>query len=60
MFMTFRYRLKDARAVKALEAHRFAANQVWNFCVATQREAQRRRDAGRSVRRLTLIPTREE
>lgn len=47
--LTFRFRVKDATAGKHLVRHAVACNQVWNFCVATQREAQRRRTAGLSV-----------
>jgi len=42
MLLTYKYRLKGKRAERALRRHTFAINQVWNFCVATQREAQRR------------------
>ena len=49
--LTFKFRVKDATVGKHLDRHAIAANQVWNFCVTTQREAQRRRLAGSSVRR---------
>lgn len=50
MMLTFKYRVKDATVGKHLNRHAWACNQVWNFCVATQREAQRRRQAGLTVR----------
>lgn len=46
MMLTFKYRVKDATAGKHLNRHAWAVNQVWNFCVATQREAERRWKAG--------------
>lgn len=46
MLLTFKYRLKDRSAKKVLKQHAIACNQVWNFCVATQRETQRRWTAG--------------
>jgi len=45
-YLTYKYRLKDRRAGKYLRAHAVACNQVWNFCVATQRETQRRYTGG--------------
>lgn len=50
MMLTFKYRVKDATTGKHLNRHAWACNQVWNFCVATQREAQSRRKAGKNVR----------
>lgn len=50
MFLTHKYRIKDATVGKHLTRHAWACNQVWNFCVATQREAERRRKAGLIVR----------
>lgn len=50
MMLSFKYRVKDATTGKHLARHARACNQVWNFCVATQREAERRRKAGLSVR----------
>lgn len=50
MILTYKYRIKDATAGKHLRRHAIACNQVWNFCVATQREAERRWKAGRNVR----------
>jgi transposase len=46
MILTYKYRLKDRRAKRALAAHAIACNQVWNFCVATQQETRRRWQAG--------------
>ena len=48
MILTFRYRIKDKTCAKRLEAHARACNAVWNFCVSTQREAERRWSAGQS------------
>jgi len=48
--LTFKYRVKDATAGRRLSQHSTACNQVWNFCVATQREAERRYAAGGAVR----------
>lgn len=49
-FITARFRIKDATTGKHLARHAVACNKAWNFCVATQREAQRRRQGGLSVR----------
>lgn len=46
--LTFKYRIKSGE--KRLNKHAIACNQVWNFCVATQREAERRRTGGMNVR----------
>lgn len=46
--LTFKFRIKDASARKALREYAVACNQVWNFCVSTQKEAERRRIAGSS------------
>lgn len=46
MILTHKYRIKDATTGKRLRRHAWGCNQVWNFCVATQREAERRRKAG--------------
>jgi putative transposase len=48
--LSFRYRIKDSVSGKRLTTLATAANQVWNFCVATQREAQNRRKLGSPVR----------
>jgi putative transposase len=41
MILTYKYRLKGKRAVRQLRRFAWAANQVWNFCVQTQRTIQR-------------------
>jgi hypothetical protein len=33
MIRAFKYRIKDRRANKALAAHAYAVNQVWNWAV---------------------------
>lgn len=48
--LTFKFRVKDATTGKRLSRHAVACNQVWNYCTATQREAERRRKAGLPVR----------
>lgn len=48
--ITFKYRIKDATSGKHLDRHAIACNQVWNFCVATQRQAQARWRDGGAVR----------
>jgi transposase len=50
MMLTFKYRVKDASSRRHLARHARACNQVWNFCAATQREAERRWKAGRKIR----------
>jgi transposase len=50
MMLTFKYRVKDATIGKHLNRYAIAGNQVWNFCVATQRTAESRRKAGLTVR----------
>ena len=49
MILTFRYRIKDASTKRWLCRFGCASNQVWNFCVATQREAARRYASGMNV-----------
>lgn len=39
-FLTYKYRIKSGSG--RLDKMAIACNQVWNFCVATQREAERR------------------
>lgn len=51
MILTFKYRLKDRSAAKALRAHAIAANQVWNWAVAQQRDVEARYRAGAKPRR---------
>jgi hypothetical protein len=46
--LSFKFRVKTGE--RQLRKHAVACNQVWNFCVATQREAERRRKAGLNVR----------
>lgn len=41
VILTYKYRLKDSSARKALQRHAFSVNQVWNFCVETQRKTER-------------------
>ncbi len=48
--ITFKFRVKDSVAGKYLERHSCGCNFVWNFCVATQREAERRCVANRILR----------
>lgn len=38
--LTYKYRLKDKRAKKALAAYAFAVNQVWNYCNAYQKRLE--------------------
>ena len=40
MLLTYKYRLKDAHAKKVLLHFAWAVNQVWNYCVETQRKVQ--------------------
>jgi IS605 OrfB family transposase len=51
MILTFKYRIKDKSARKALTRYAFAANQVWNWCVAQQRDVETRYRAGAPKRR---------
>ena len=53
--LTFKFRIKDATARKHLARMAIASNRVWNFCVATQREAQRRRAGGFAGRWLSFF-----
>ena len=46
--VTFKYRVKSGAG--RLGNLAIACNQVWNFCVATQREAERRRKGGLNCR----------
>jgi putative transposase len=57
MFLTYRYRVKDAGASRrrALRAQARAVNFVWNYCCATDREAVKRWRAGRNVKRPTAF-----
>jgi putative transposase len=51
MFLTYKYRVKDRSARKALSAHAYAVNQVWNWCVAQQRDTEDRYRAGAPKRK---------
>ena len=51
MILTYRYRLKDNSAQKALRRHAFACNQVWNWCNAYQRDIEARYRAGAPKRK---------
>lgn len=44
--LSYKFRVKDATTGKHLKRHAWACNQVWNFLVTTQREAERRRKGG--------------
>src|SRR5262249_11915381 len=46
--LTYKYKVKGKRSARLLRRYAWAINQVWNFCVATQRETQRRYRDGRS------------
>lgn len=49
--LTYKYRSKDHRAEKALCAHAYAVNQVWNYAVAQQRDTEQRCRAGEKPRK---------
>lgn len=49
MILTRKFRIKDASTGRHLDRHATSCNRVWNFCVATQREAERRYQAGKRV-----------
>lgn len=49
--MTYRYRIKDRRASKRLGELAVGCNQVWNWCVAQQRDTESRYHAGAKPRR---------
>ena len=46
MILTYRYRIKDKRARKALRAYALAVNQVWNYCNSLQKDIEARYRAG--------------
>jgi IS605 OrfB family transposase len=50
MLLTYKYRIKDRSAKKTLVRHAYAANQVWNYCVAQQLDTQDRWRAGSKPR----------
>lgn len=41
MILTYKYRLRGKRAARQLRRAAFYVNQVWNYCVQTQRSVQR-------------------
>ena len=51
MILTYKYRIKDRSACKTLRRHAFATNQVWNWCVAQQRDIEARYRAGAPKRK---------
>lgn len=48
--LTYRYRIKDRSAAKHLSELSTACNQVWNWCVAQQKDVQDRYKAGARYR----------
>ena len=51
MIITYRYRVKDHSAKKTLTRFAYAANQVWNYCCAQQRDVEARYRAGAPKRK---------
>lgn len=51
MILTYKYRIKDRSACKTLRRHAYAVNQVWNWCVAQQRDVEARYRSGAPKRR---------
>ena len=51
MLLTYKYRIKDRSAKKTLIKHAYAINQVWNYCVAFQRDVESRYRAGSAQRK---------
>lgn len=51
MILTYKYRVKDRSARKALRRHAFGVNQAWNYCVAYQRDIEARYRAGSPKRK---------
>jgi putative transposase len=51
MILTYKYRIKDRSVRKLLRQHAFATNQVWNWCVAQQRDTEDRYRAGAPKRK---------
>jgi putative transposase len=49
VFLTYRYRIKDATTAKRLRAHAQAVNYVWNYCGETQEAARRQEKRWPSV-----------
>ena len=50
MFLTYKFRVKDATCSKRLLAHSRSVNVVWNYCCEIQKEAERRYRGGAKVR----------
>jgi putative transposase len=50
MILTYKYRLKDAHVKQVLRHWSWAVNQVWNFCIETQRKVQMIHNQGLSRR----------
>ena len=50
MIVSYKFRIKDASSKRHLAKLAVAANQVWNFCVATQKEAERRWRGGVKIK----------
>jgi putative transposase len=50
MILTYKYRVKDRSARKRLRDHARACNQVWNWCVAQQRDTEDRYRSGAKPR----------
>lgn len=50
VFLTFKFRIKDSSAKRHLRRLAIANNQIWNFCVATQRECEKRWKGGAAIR----------
>jgi IS605 OrfB family transposase len=47
--LTYKYQLKGKRCFRQLRRLAFVANQVWNYCVQTQRQVQKNRKDGLHV-----------
>ena len=60
MILTYKYRIKDNSARKALARHAYAVNQVWNYCNAVQRDIEDRYRSGgpkrKGITHLTSSP----
>lgn len=53
MFITYKYRIKGKRAIRLLKEHARAVNQVWNYCVTTQKKIHRTFKDGLSPKKLS-------
>ena len=51
MILTYKYQLKGKRCFRQLRRFAYVANQVWNYCVQTQRKIQQNREDGLSPKR---------